>query len=76
MYIDNIVIPPIYLKGSLFIPTNSKAIIIFVHGSGSNRFSIRNEFISKHFNDQGFATLLIESSFRKRKTRRCCFKTY
>jgi len=60
MYIDNIVIPTIYLKGSLFIPTNSKAIIIFVHGSGSNRFSIRNEFISKHFNEQGFATLIVD----------------
>ena len=67
MYIDNIVIPTIYLKGRLFIPTNSKAIIIFVHGSGSNRFSIRNEFISKHFNEQEFATLLIDLLSEKEK---------
>src|SRR6476646_1724527 len=67
MYIDNIVIPTIYLKGRLFIPTNSKAIIIFVHGSGSNRFSIRNEFISKHFSEQEFATLLIDLLSEKEK---------
>ena len=44
-------IPPVSLKGDLFIPSKSRAIIIFVHGSGSNRFSIRNEFISKYFNE-------------------------
>ena len=67
MYIDNIVIPTIYFKGRLFIPTNSKATIIFVVvGSGSDQL-IRNEFISKHFNEQEFATLLIDLLSEKEK---------
>src|SRR6476620_10738502 len=67
MYNDNIVIPNIHIKGSLFIPSNSKAIIIFVHGSGSNRFSTRNNFLSNQFNEHGFATLLIDLLTDKEK---------
>jgi putative phosphoribosyl transferase len=64
---NSVIIPPVNLKGDLFIPSKSRAIIIFVHGSGSNRFSIRNEYISKHFNEHGFATLLVDLLTDKEK---------
>ena len=67
MYHDHVIIFPINVKGNLFIPSKSKAIIIFVHGSGSNRFSRRNEFISKYFNEHGFATLLVDLLTEKEK---------
>jgi putative phosphoribosyl transferase len=64
---NSVIVPPVNLKGDLFIPSKSRAIIIFVHGSGSNRFSIRNEFISTHFNEHGFATLLVDLLTDKEK---------
>ena len=64
---NSVIIPPVSLKGDLFIPSNSRAIIIFVHGSGSNRFSVRNQFISKYFNEHGFATLLVDLLTDKEK---------
>ncbi len=67
VYKDHIIIPNIGIKGNLFMPLESKAIIIFVHGSGSNRFSTRNAFISKNFNEQGFATLLVDLLTEKEK---------
>ncbi len=67
VYNDHVTIYPINVKGNLLIPSKSKAIIIFVHGSGSNRFSIRNEFISKYFNEHGFATLLVDLLTEKEK---------
>jgi putative phosphoribosyl transferase len=58
---NHVVIPPANIKGELCIPSpKSRAIIIFIHGSGSNRFSSRNEFISKYFNKHGFTTLLVD----------------
>jgi predicted phosphoribosyltransferase/dienelactone hydrolase len=67
MYKAHVVIPSVDIKGDLFIPSESKAIIIFVHGSGSNRFSFRNKFISTHFNEQGIATLLVDLLTEKEK---------
>jgi len=67
VYNDQIIIPPNNIKGNLYIPSKSKSIIIFVHGSGSNRFSTRNEFISKYFNEHGFATLLVDLLTEKEK---------
>jgi putative phosphoribosyl transferase len=64
---NSVIIPPVNLKGDLFIPSKSRAIVIFVHGSGSNRFSIRNEYISKYFNEHGFATLLVDLLTDKEK---------
>jgi predicted phosphoribosyltransferase/pimeloyl-ACP methyl ester carboxylesterase len=48
------------LEGDLVIPENARAIIIFAHGSGSNRYSTRNRYVAKALNDAGFATLLID----------------
>lgn len=48
------------LKGDLFIPQNAKAIIIFSHGSGSSRFSKRNQHVASYLQGHGFGTLLFD----------------
>jgi putative phosphoribosyl transferase len=49
-----------FLKGILNTPFNSKSLIIFAHGSGSNILSPRNRYVAGVLNDGGFATLLID----------------
>lgn len=48
------------LHGNLQIPTHSKEIVIFAHGSGSSRFSPRNRYVAEAFNQKGLATLLFD----------------
>jgi dienelactone hydrolase len=48
------------IEGNLTIPPNAKAVVTFAHGSGSSRFSPRNQYVAKSFNDNGLATLLID----------------
>jgi dienelactone hydrolase len=50
----------ITLKGNLNIPNNAKGIVVFAHGSGSSRFSPRNQFVAEKLNNAGFATLLMD----------------
>ncbi len=42
------------------IPSRAKGLVLFVHGSGSGRFSPRNQFVANYFNEKGIATLLID----------------
>ena len=51
---------PIGLPGTLCIPTDAYAVVIFVHGSGSSRFSPRNMAVAEALNEQGIATLLFD----------------
>src|SRR6516225_10356277 len=51
---------PIGLPGTLCIPTDAYAVVIFVHGSGSSRFSPRNTAVADALNEQGIATLLFD----------------
>lgn len=48
------------LEGELSIPEKAKALIIFSHGSGSSRFSPRNNFVAQNLNKRGFATFLFD----------------
>jgi putative phosphoribosyl transferase len=48
------------LQGDLRLPSNPLGVVIFVHGSGSSRFSPRNRFVAEELNKQGFATLLLD----------------
>jgi len=48
------------LMGNLFIPPDAKATIIFSHGSGSSRFSKRNQGVAKQLQPHGFGTLLLD----------------
>jgi len=48
------------LEGSLVIPEGAKAIVLFAHGSGSSRFSPRNNFVAEVLQKAGLATLLFD----------------
>lgn len=48
------------LEATLVLPENANRIVAFSHGSGSSRFSPRNNFVADKLNDAGFATLLID----------------
>src|SRR5438067_13829979 len=48
------------LSGSLSIPENTDALVLFAHGSGSSRHSSRNQFVARTLNDAGLATLLFD----------------
>lgn len=53
-------IQDVELNGILSIPGNARAVVLFAHGSGSSRFSPRNQFVAKVLNEAGFATLLMD----------------
>lgn len=48
------------LEGILTIPQNSKALVIFAHGSGSSRSSPRNIFVAETLHSASFSTLLFD----------------
>ena len=48
------------LSGSLTIPENAVALVLFAHGSGSSRHSPRNQFVARTLNDAALATLLFD----------------
>ncbi len=50
----------ISLKSNLIIPSGAKSIVIFSHGSGSGRFSPRNNFVALALHKEKIATLLID----------------
>lgn len=49
-----------FLEGSLAVPPNALGLVLFVHGSGSSRFSPRNRFVAQELNKAGLATLLFD----------------
>lgn len=53
-------IPPIGLAGTLQVPAGAQALVVFVHGSGSSRFSPRNVAVADALNERGIATLLFD----------------
>lgn len=48
------------LAGNLFIPSDAKGVVIFVHGSGSSRFSPRNKSVAQVLQESNIATLLFD----------------
>lgn len=48
----------IYLEGLLYIPKGAQGLVLFVHGSGSNLHSVRNQYVADILNNGNFATLL------------------
>lgn len=48
------------LEGALAIPANAQGLVLFVHGSGSSRFSPRNNYVARALRDAGLGTLLID----------------
>ena len=53
-------IPPLGLTGTLNHPDAARALVIFVHGSGSSRFSPRNIRVAEALNRRKIATLLFD----------------
>ncbi len=56
----NIKAQGVTLEGNLNIPGDAQGIVIFAHGSGSSRFSPRNQFVAHGLQQGGIATLLLD----------------
>jgi putative phosphoribosyl transferase len=50
----------LFLEGDLKVPLEAKSLVIFSHGSGSSRFSPRNNYVAEKLNNAGIGTLLID----------------
>lgn len=50
----------VQLQGELVLPAAAQGVVIFAHGSGSSRFSPRNQSVARYFNERGLATLLFD----------------
>jgi putative phosphoribosyl transferase len=48
------------VEGDLTIPLAAQAIVLFAHGSGSGRYSSRNQLVAGVLNNKGIATLLVD----------------
>jgi len=48
------------LEGEVQIADQSRGIVLFAHGSGSSRFSPRNQFVARSLREAGLATLLFD----------------
>jgi len=48
------------LKGTLSLPVGCESIVVFAHGSGSGRFSPRNQFVAGALQSAGIGTLLMD----------------
>jgi putative phosphoribosyl transferase len=60
---NNVRIPvnEVSLEGELTIPKpGTSSLVIFAHGSGSSRFSPRNQWVAEILNGMGLATLLFD----------------
>jgi len=48
------------VEGNLFLPSGTQSMVVFAHGSGSSRFSPRNQYVAKEFNKANLGTLLFD----------------
>ena len=56
----NIFVGPHRIPGTLAVPERARGVVVFAHGSGSCRFSPRNQFVARRMHDKGLATLLFD----------------
>lgn len=49
-----------FIEGNLCVPAGAKGVVLFAHGSGSSRFSPRNQYVANVLNNAEIATLLID----------------
>jgi putative phosphoribosyl transferase len=52
--------PEVTLRAILAIPENAQSIVLFAHGAGSSRHSLRNQYVARRLQDAAFATLLLD----------------
>ncbi|HEY1005602.1 MAG TPA: alpha/beta fold hydrolase [Sphingobacteriaceae bacterium] len=50
----------VILKGDLVLPDGAGYMVIFAHGSGSSRHSVRNQMVAEKLQAEGYATLLFD----------------
>ena len=50
----------VVVEGTLTLPPGAKGVVLFAHGSGSSRFSPRNQYVAKEFNKAKIGTLLFD----------------
>ncbi|MDX2034958.1 MAG: alpha/beta family hydrolase [Blastocatellia bacterium] len=50
----------VVLDGELNVPANAPGVVLFAHGSGSSRHSIRNQQVARTIREAGLATLLFD----------------
>lgn len=50
----------VHLDGLLHIPIDARGVVLFAHGSGSSRFSTRNQYVARILNEAKLATLLFD----------------
>lgn len=55
-----IILGELALDGILGLPSDPRGVIVFAHGSGSGRLSPRNNFVARHLQQNGLATLLLD----------------
>ncbi|HVB23089.1 MAG TPA: alpha/beta hydrolase [Ktedonobacteraceae bacterium] len=62
-YPEKLVLIPadsVQLEGSLALPERTQSLVVFAHGSGSSRFSPRNNFVAQVLRQAGIGTLLMD----------------
>ncbi len=50
----------VVVEGTLTLIPGAKGVVLFAHGSGSGRFSPRNQYVAKEFNKANIGTLLFD----------------
>src|SRR5258708_5407332 len=50
----------VQLEGALALPKQAQGLVVFAHGSGSSRFSPRNNFVARVLREAGIGTLLLD----------------
>ena len=48
------------LEGELKVPQGATGVVLFAHGSGSSRFSPRNQYVARTIREAGVGTLLFD----------------
>lgn len=56
----NVTAGSVVLEGNLGIPDGAQGVVLFAHGSGSSRFSPRNQYVAEVLRGGGLGTLLID----------------
>ena len=50
----------VQLPGELILPPQARGLVLFAHGSGSSRISVRNQFVARALEARGLGTLLMD----------------
>jgi putative phosphoribosyl transferase len=59
----------VLLEGALALPEHTVGLVLFAHGSGSSRFSPRNNFVAQVLRQAGIGTLLMDLLTEKEDAR-------